>query len=148
MTNRLETLAPGLVAKIHDASLDKQRAAARVAAHLAVETSGLVDPSVEQALAALRDGKWGDTPERRAIGLLTDRLDARYFELQEHASEHPEVEGQYLKQFSQARASSAVGFALDSDALNAALESIYETHAAVGDLQSVVSAVERALRRS
>jgi hypothetical protein len=52
----------------------------------------------------------------------------------------------YLTAFRRARAAASVGFALDCDALNAALEAIYEAQAAVGDVNAVRAAVNAALR--
>jgi len=51
----------------------------------------------------------------------------------------------YLAAFAKARAAAPVGFALDSDALNAALESVHETQAAVADLEVVREVVSAAL---
>jgi hypothetical protein len=50
----------------------------------------------------------------------------------------------YLAAFARARAAASVGFALEPDALHAALESVYEAQAAVG-LEAVRVAIAAAL---
>ena len=87
--------------------------------------------------AAVRDLRVGESPERDALKVLVDELDERAWDVQDEVDAGRAPQEAYLVAFSLARAASAVWFALDSDALQTALEAVYEAQAARGDLAGV-----------
>jgi hypothetical protein len=146
MISRLSSVAPDLVARLEQLLPDPLRRAAASAAILAVERTQLADQRLDAALAALHDGRFGDTAERSGVQHLTDELDQIAWDAQEKADSGLVSRQTYSAAFRRARAAASVGFALDSDALNAALEAVYEAKAAVADLDLVRSVVGAALQ--
>jgi hypothetical protein len=76
---------------------------------------------------------------------LTEELDEIAWDAQEQAEAGVLPEQAYLAAFARARAAASVGFALEPDALHAALEAVYEAQAALADLEAVRVAVVAAL---
>jgi hypothetical protein len=76
---------------------------------------------------------------------LTAELDEIAWDAQDKAEQGILPRQAYREAFARARAAAAVGFALEADALHAALESVYETWAATADLDAVRMAVWNAL---
>jgi hypothetical protein len=140
MPSRLSTIAPDLVAWLEHQSRERLRGAAANAAHLAVERTRLTDPRLDAALTVLRNGQFGRTAEQSGVQQLVDELDADAWDLQEKAEVGTVPYQAYSAAFMRARAAASVGFALGSDALSAALEAVYEAHAATDDLDAVQAA--------
>lgn len=145
MVSRLATIAPDLVASLEHQQPRRLRLVAAGAAGLAVERVRLRDPRLEAALGALREGRLGDTSERTGVQCLAREIDEIAWEAQDRAETGDGSREAYLSAFREARAAAAVGFALEADALTAALEAVYEAHAAVKDLQALRSVVIAAL---
>jgi hypothetical protein len=137
MIGRLSTIAPDLVTLLEQQQSEQLRKVAARAANLAIERTHLRELRIDYALAALREGRLGSTPERSAIQYLTDELDEIAWDAQERMEAGIGSRQDYSTAFRRARAAASVGFALDSNALTAALESVYEAHAAVADLDAV-----------
>lgn len=146
MISRLSSVAPDLVAQLEQHAPELLRKVAGSAADLAVERTQLVDQRLDAALTALRDGRLGDTAERSEVHYLVDELDEIAWDAQEKAESGLVSRQTYSAAFRRARAAASVGFALDSDALNAALEAVYEAQAAVADLDLVRRVVGVALQ--
>jgi hypothetical protein len=142
---RLSTISVELVEQLQVQPTERLRRAAADTASLAVQQLRLADPRLDAALAALREGKFGDTGERSAVQQLTRELDLIAWEAQKTAEERNSSMQPYYAAFARARAAASVKWALDSNPLNAALEAVYEAQAAVGDLQAVKTVVETAL---
>jgi hypothetical protein len=137
MIGRLSTIAPDLVALLEQQQSEQLRRVAAKAANLAIERTDLSEPRLDDALAALREGRLGSTPERSAVHYLTDELDAIAWDAQEKMEAGIGSRQDYSTAFRRARAAASVGFALDANALTAALESVYEAQAAVADLDAM-----------
>lgn len=146
MISRLSNVAPDLAARLQGQTRERLRIAAATAAGLAAERARVTDQRLGAALTALRNDRFGDTAERSGVQRLTSELDEIAWDAQEKAEAGTVSRDAYLAAFRRARAAASVGFALDCDALNAALEAIYEAQAAVGDVNAVRAAVNAALR--
>jgi hypothetical protein len=145
VTSRLSSVAVDLVERLERQPPARLRQLTADAVRLAVARTQLVDPRLDAGLVALGSGAFGDTPERSAVLRLVDELDEIAWDVQDKAEASEATQQAYLAAFAKARAAASVGFALDSDALNAALEAIYETQAAVADLNAVREMVGAAL---
>jgi hypothetical protein len=106
-----------------------------------VERTGLTDRRLDAALTALRNARFGQTAEQAAVQQLADELDNIAWELQEQSEIGAVPDEAYRAAFGRARAASSVGFALGSNALSAALDAVYEAHAATDDLAAVRAVV-------
>jgi hypothetical protein len=140
MSSRLSTIAPDLAASLEHQSRERLRGAAANAAHLALERTRLTDPRLDAALTVLRDGQVERMAEQSGVQQLVDELDAAAWDLQEKVEVGTVPYQAYRAAFRRARAAASVGFALGSDALSAALEAVYEAHAATADLDAVQAA--------
>jgi len=145
MTSRLSTIAEDLAERLSRQSAGRLRRVAAAAAGLAVERTELADPRLDAALAAIRDCDPAAVAELSQVLALTEELDEIAWDAQEQAEAGVLPEQAYLAAFARARAAASVGFALGPDALHAALESVYEAQAAVGDLDAIRVAVADAL---
>jgi hypothetical protein len=143
--HRLAVVAPELAEHLQLAEASSLRSAAVAAASCAVASAGITDPNVHHALDLARRGSL-DGALRSQLRDLAEQLDERYWSLQKAYEDGSASEADYMKAFSDARAVSSVGFALDPDPLTAALEATYEAHAAAADGAEVLEAAERALR--
>jgi hypothetical protein len=137
MIGRLSTIAPDLVALLEQQQSEQLRRVAARAANLAIERTNLSEPRIDGALAALHEGRLGFTPERSAVQHLANELDEIAWDAQEKMEAGIGLRQDYSMAFRRARAAASVGFALDSNALTAAFESVYEAQAAVADLDAV-----------
>lgn len=143
---RLYAAAKVLAARLRNASPSQQRAASRLACQLAMQASALRFPV---ALAALHElQSTGSLSDQRVTELsgLASSLDKTYFDRQDGPVETSASGTDALRLFSQARAVSALSLAGGKNPLVAALESIYESGAAVDDAHSVYDAVLNLLK--
>lgn len=143
--SRLSTIADDLAELLSRQSIARLRGVAAAAARLAVERTQLADPRLDAALAAIRDGDPAAVAELSQVLALTEELDEIAWDVQEQFETGVRPEQAYLAAFARARAAAAVRFALEPDALCAALESVYEAQAATADLQAVRAAVATVL---
>ncbi|WP_395684363.1 hypothetical protein [Dokdonella sp.] len=123
---RLKTLAPGLAEKLASASAEEVRTIVLEACRSAVRESGLHDDEVSGALDLLRRHKGPAQGLAERIAALVERWDERYLALQEESDRGTASPGEYLVVFSQARAASAVAFAISDDSLESSMEALYE----------------------
>lgn len=129
----LEYRFPELAEAVAQADRARQRAASRAAAELACERTGLDGKPVDLALAALAQGRFGETYERVMIRDLAEKLDL----------EAAEPEGEV---WLQACAAHSLTWALHDNPKRAAEESIYRAIVALDeDLGELEPAVRAAL---
>lgn len=105
----------------------------------------MADPRLDAGLAALRDGKFGDSDEHLAVQKLTEELDEIAWKTQQTAKERDSPMQPYYEAFARARAAASVKCALYADPLKAALEAVYEAQAAVKDRAAIRTVVDSAL---
>jgi hypothetical protein len=145
MTSRLSTVAVDLAERLSHYPPGRLRQVAAAAAFLAVERTQLADPRVDAALAAIRDAVPSAMPELSQVLALTEELDEIAWDAQDKVEAGVLPEQAYPAAFARARAAASVRYALEPDALHAALESVYEAQAAVADLEAVRVAVAAVL---
>jgi hypothetical protein len=130
---RLNTIAPDIVEELEREEEPQLRLAAERVAGAALREADVRDETVERALRALGDGRYGDSEERSAIKALADRLDELAWDIQERVDSGEADQKDYLAAFRKARAATALWFALDGDPRTAAIEAAYEAQAATDD---------------
>jgi hypothetical protein len=123
---RLEALSPSLVKKFVFASGEQRRSIVLIACELAIQRSGLDSEDVNVALASMAQRLPVTGGQVARIAALVERLDERYFRMQKAAEAGRASPHDYLVPFSQARAASALVYALDQGSMDADLEAIYE----------------------
>ncbi|MCP3880237.1 MAG: hypothetical protein GY701_17880 [Sulfitobacter sp.] len=145
---RLSMVAPELAERIQ--AVDDEavlREAALVAAETVVVRSEVDDDLVQSALDQLRSRVWSEglriDLQRRA-----EELDELYWDLQDRFEAGDASQDAYLAAFGRARSVSAVGCALDTDPIMAALEAAYEAHCAFVDGSGVIEKVSQVLSAS
>jgi len=142
---RLDILSTQLAAALRQAPEERQRAASLTACEFAVQRTGVESPIVEGALQMLRDSKPFPPDHKVALEALAGRLDDEYFGLQEAVEEGRATVDDYMRAFGQARAVTALSFAANRDAYEAAYEAIYEAASATDDKEELVAAVRKML---
>ena len=85
------------------------------------------------------------TDQKATLDGLAGRLDDEYFELQEAAEDGKATADDYMRPFGQARAVSALSFAANRDAFEAATEAIYEAATATDDKDELIADVMKTL---
>jgi hypothetical protein len=145
MVSRLSTTAPDVALCLEGAESHRLRQVAEVVASLAVAQSGQSDARLDDAIAMVKRGMFGDSAERTRVQLLTEELDEAQWNLQERVESSTASQEEYLEAFRRARAASTVWFALADDPFEAVLESAYEPNAAIADLNIVRQAVDAVL---
>jgi hypothetical protein len=145
MTFRLDAIAPDLAQRLRGSKEVALRRVAGAASGVAISSAGLLDPRAVAAQRALLAGT-REAVDRESVDGLTKELDEEQWTLQERAQLSDAAQAAYLRAFAQARAASALWFALDDDPLKAAQEAVYEAQAAAS-LDTVRAAVDRALGR-
>jgi hypothetical protein len=145
MASRLSTTAPDIALRLEGAESHRLRQVAEAVASLAVAQTGQSDSCLDAAIDLVKRGMFGDSAERTRVQLLTEELDETQWDLQERVESGTASQEQYLNAFRRARAASTVWFALADDPLEAALESVYEAHAAIADPGIVKQAVDAVL---
>lgn len=145
MTHRLGSIAPDLLDELEAQSERRLRRTTAAIVRLAVTSNDLTEEAAVAGLAALQHGRFGETEVRSAVISLAERLDNVAWDLQEDLERGSVFEDAYLTAFRRARAAACLGFALDSSAISAALEAIYEAQAALGSLDKVRGAVRQSL---
>ncbi len=135
--NRLESLDPELSARLETASIFQLRAAALAACRFVLKNTNLNHPILDRGLEALELGNYSDDSLSAKLESFVNYLDELQWDLQEKMDEGRTEISTYLAAFHQARAANSVYFALNTDALNAATESIYEAYAATEELATL-----------
>jgi len=107
---------------------------------LALSRTALVDPRLDQALAAIASGVT-DGPAHDAVLALVDELDEIAFGLQDRLEAGEDVEAEHRTAFARARAAGAVAMVFDPDELHGTYESLYEAHFALEDPDAIRATV-------
>ena len=143
MMMRLETVAKDLAARLRTATSSQQRAASLLACQLALQAAPIDSHVVVEAVKELQTKGVLSIQRVTELNGLVAQLDQEYFDLQDRSEDEPDLQPEALRLFSQARAVSALSLAGGNNTLAAALESIYESGAAVDDANSVYEAVRK-----
>ena len=143
MSNRLESTSAPLASEFRNSDLTHQLRAICDACVLVVAQTGLTDDEVMQSIEFLRSGQGDRQALSRKMQKLSERRDNEYLKLQEQGDDSTDAEG--LRRFSEARAASALQFAL-SEEPQALYEALYEAMASSDDPTPVISVVRQALR--
>ena len=145
MMIRLETAAQDLAAKLRAATPSQQRAAGLLACQLALQAVPMDIPVVSVALEELRDQSTLSIQRVAELNGLVAQLDQAYFDLQDRSEEELDLRPEALRLFGRARAVSALSLAGGGDALESAMEAIYEASMAVDDASRIYKTVLLAL---
>jgi hypothetical protein len=124
--------APLATAMDHCNVVRLRRGAAR-AALLAIARSGLADPRMDAALAALQSGRTGDGPARDALLRLLEELDNAAWATHERVETGSAAVTEHEEVFRMARSANSLWSALDADPMVAAADAAYEAHAVLED---------------
>lgn len=133
MNSRLATVDPDLLNRLQSLSDEALQKVAALAAREAVARTGLTDPRVITALGL--DGSEQNAALRWSVEAVAARLDEQAWDIQDREGDS----AQYFAVFEQARAASAVFFALDPDSRSAAADALYEAQAALGSVEALRS---------
>jgi hypothetical protein len=147
VASRLSTVAPNLAEQLESQPTQALRKVAAETTGLVAARIQLADPRFDSAVAAIREGGLGDSTGLSGMRRLTEELDQIAWDVQESVEQGLLPRKACREAFTRARAAAAVGFALEPDALYAALESVYEAWAALVDIDAVRTVVMIALDR-
>jgi hypothetical protein len=145
--NRLKLIAPELSARLEQATSPQLRAVALAACRFALEHTSLADPTIKEALEALKNARYGDSGLREKLRLFVNSLDQKQWDLQDLMDEGKADQTSYLAAFQRARAANSLYCALDADDFSSATEAIYEANAATNDYTNLVARVLSILDR-
>jgi hypothetical protein len=133
LTEGLALYSPVLAEACEDAGPAQLRAMSEVGARLAVTEAGLGGAEVAAALDALTAGRFGEGPDREALGVLVEALDEEAFDLQDAFEDGTASEETYMDAFRRARAGTSLHWALHADPRRAAANALYEAIAALDE---------------
>lgn len=136
--NHLSLIDSNLARRLEATDVDNRRDIAQAVAFTAVEHVNLDDPRIVAAIDALRAGQVGDTQERTTLEALVEELDNSALDAHDRLDEGTGSEAEYDREFSRARAATALWSAFEEDATTAASDSIYEAYHAVGEEADVI----------
>ena len=142
---RIELISPELRKRFDSASDEQLRQVATAVSRAIVERVRISHPVVMRALECLARSEPPTDELRVAVQDYADGLDTAYLELSDDQESGRVSQEQVFAAFSQARAASAVAYALSSSALVAASEATYEAASAVDDSTEISSIAERIL---
>ena len=147
MVARLETVAKDLFEKLQNASNLQRRSASLAACETALMEVHLENSFAFECLNKLKMGEYLSQKAVDSLGDIAKSLDEKYFELQDSSDVNPECQKEIMAYFSQARAVASIVFAAsDTNALQAASESIYEASMAFDDGNAVFAAAKKAMQ--
>jgi hypothetical protein len=138
---RMGTVSEQIVRDVARYDAARLRRVTASVVRLGLRGAPVEDPRLTAAIAAFEAGEWGDTPARRNLRGLVEELDEVAWDAQDAAERGEADDADYDVAFARARVTSAVDFALDSDPLQAALESAYEVQAGLDNLPAVEAAL-------
>jgi hypothetical protein len=96
----------------------------------AIDRSGLVDARIAEAIDSLLHHEFSNASLIGQVSNLTRQLDDIAWDLQERVEKEAASKREYETAFARARASAAVGFAMQ-DTLNSAFDALYEAYFAI-----------------
>lgn len=134
-----------LASIIENANIDQLRSISSAVAQFVVKRSTLSHPLITEAFQHLSTAPYSNLELRDSVRKLGERLDEKYFELQELCEDGKATEAQVSAAFAKARAATAVASALGDVALTAAVETAYEAFAASDDSPSLIKVARSAM---
>ena len=145
MTEGRQSALPGELLRAMDSLRDEQvaRRAAVASARLAISRTELLDARATHALEE-HDGTAAPEATLAAMSALSQELDIRAWDLQESVDAGLAEPAAYELAFAQARASTALQYALGPDAVTDAAEAIYEAHHAIQDATALAAVIRGA----
>src|SRR5262249_20350290 len=120
-------------------------AATLEACRFALAAAQLHHPTLERAINCLEGSHPPTDEERTRMAVVAEQMDQDALEIMRAADEGRASREEYLAAFSQARAASAVLWALAHDPLVAAAEAIYEAAATTDEPKELLSRIHAAL---
>ena len=145
--NRLSLISPELSSELLSLSDEGLRKVALEVSSYAIEQTELKDPIVGESLKALSRGNVGDLELLERLEEFVYKLDLIQWELQIMWEEDKVDEEEYIAAFRRARAANALYFALYSDNQVAAVESAYESIAAIDDLKKIKQIISNEFKK-
>lgn len=136
----LARISAELVDRIRQGDDSDRRAMVRKACTLAAVRSGISDPVVVEALETIRRGSVPTEDLRNRMNVSVAALDEAAWKLEEEVERGEASQDRQLAAFAEARAATALAFALD-DSLESALEALYEAYHAIDDGDGFVRTV-------
>jgi hypothetical protein len=127
---RLSTVAPDLVHAMEEQPKRVLEIISVNIAKWAVKELNLTDPRIVRGITALETGRRGDSSDRESVKEIADELDVQAWGIQDLIESGETTEDDYVAVFDKSRAATALWSALGADALEAALDSVYEAQAA------------------
>jgi len=140
--DRLTSAYPIFAERLRSVSVARVRAVAVEACNYAFKRNDASDPTVASALEALNRGARISAAQEKTLSELVESLDERYFMACEASSEEVDTPSEYLLLFSQARAVSAISFALRSEFLESNADAIYEASMAIESPEELLDMIE------
>lgn len=128
----LARISSELVEIVRQSDLGARRRILERACALAVDRTGLEDSTIADALEALGHAVPINRPLVSQVDALTEQLDDAAWDLQDRVEGGTATKHEYDIAFANARASAAVGFAIQ-DSLSSAFDALYEAYYAIGD---------------
>lgn len=141
MMMRLETITKDFTEKLRKASPARQRAATLVACQIALQAAQIDLTVVSESLVLLQQKSTLPKEHVKKLNAIAAQLDEEYFDMQERVESEPASASASLLLFAKARAVSALAYAGGDDALDAAMEAIYEASTAVENSSQFFDAV-------
>jgi len=124
---RIDFGDPALAEALRALDPARLRSVAAVAARIAVDHTGLSDPRLIGALAALHAGEPASSEDREAVATVIGEFDEVYWSLAHKRDAATPASNAEHESFARARAANALWYALDPDPHTAALEAVYES---------------------
>lgn len=140
--NRFELVSRELAGRLEKLTDPDLRKIALAAARMAVSEVGLKHAVVTEALQALAAGGFETPSVRKRLAELVQELDERQWDLQDLVDQNKAPKTAHTTAFRQARAANSLLCAMDSDALGAAQEALYEANTAILKFEEIRRLVE------
>jgi hypothetical protein len=144
---RLGIIFPDLEKDLKRLSPAGLRDVAAAAAREATRIIGIANTTVEEGIAALAGAHYGDPSLTGRLRSLVEELDGIQWDLQDGVDEGRKEKAAQSKAFREARAVNALYYALQANPLEAALEALYEAHAAIQDVPTIRKLLEASASR-
>ncbi len=128
----LSQISPDLVEWLASAPVEKRTDVLEKSCRLAIEQAGLADKLILEASSRLGEHAEAKVDLSREVQSLTERLDERAWDIQDQVEAGKALTEDYERAFRQARASAAIGFALEGS-LQSTFDALYEAYYAIGD---------------
>lgn len=134
MSWRLDGIAADLLDQLTSMPAPRQRRVAGAVVGAALRQVAVDDERINDASAAPRERRYGDSSARAGVTALTNELDEDAWEIQDRVDAGHADPQEYLPGFGRSGAVGSLSFALDEDPVVAAVEAAaYEARAAVDD---------------